>query len=432
MMRVLVIGGGIGGLCLAQGLRRAGVEVAVYERDRSRTDRLEGFRIHINPAGSRALHACLTPRGWQEFLATAGNPAGGFTFLTEQLEQLVHVDEQLMYGASDDPAERQYPVDRTTLRHLLLDGLDDTVRFDRTFERYAVDPDGRVTAHFADGSTATGDVLVGADGAGSRARVQYLPGNDRVGTGAFAVGHKLPLTAQTREWLPPRLATGMNLILAPVPYFLFTAVFERGGPGDYVLCAFVCRDDLRPPGARDLDGAGLQAAVGDLIRGWHPDLRRLVAESDQHSVALVPLTSSVPPPVSASSCVTLLGDAAHTMPPVGGLGGNTALRDAYLLCRQLIATDRGRLALPAAIADYETRMRRYSAAAVRATLKTQQQGLAHGRLAMAAARAWFRGCAAVPALRRLTFGTTWAAHARRLPWEGTDLDPAGDPTTPSG
>lgn len=39
---VIVVGAGIGGLCLAQGLRRAGVSVAVYERNRSRTDRLEG------------------------------------------------------------------------------------------------------------------------------------------------------------------------------------------------------------------------------------------------------------------------------------------------------------------------------------------------------------------------------------------------------
>ncbi|MGH3834528.1 MAG: FAD-dependent oxidoreductase [Pseudonocardiaceae bacterium] len=45
---VIIVGGGIAGLCLAQGLRQAGVSVAVYERDRSPTDRLDGYRIHIN------------------------------------------------------------------------------------------------------------------------------------------------------------------------------------------------------------------------------------------------------------------------------------------------------------------------------------------------------------------------------------------------
>lgn len=70
-MHVVVVGGGIAGLCLAQGLRRAGVSVAVYERDRSRTDRLDGYRIHINPAGSRALKACLPPPMWDSFVATS-------------------------------------------------------------------------------------------------------------------------------------------------------------------------------------------------------------------------------------------------------------------------------------------------------------------------------------------------------------------------
>ena len=54
-MHVLVIGGGVGGLTLAQGLKKSGVSVAVYERDRSATDRLQGYRVHINPAGSSAL-----------------------------------------------------------------------------------------------------------------------------------------------------------------------------------------------------------------------------------------------------------------------------------------------------------------------------------------------------------------------------------------
>jgi len=58
-LQVLIIGGGIGGLTLAQGLKKSGVSVAVYERDRTTTDRVQGYRVHINPAGSLALHECL-------------------------------------------------------------------------------------------------------------------------------------------------------------------------------------------------------------------------------------------------------------------------------------------------------------------------------------------------------------------------------------
>lgn len=69
---VLIIGGGIGGLCLAQGLKKAGIRATVFERDPSPASRLQGYRIHINPEGSRALQACLPPRLFDVFLATAG------------------------------------------------------------------------------------------------------------------------------------------------------------------------------------------------------------------------------------------------------------------------------------------------------------------------------------------------------------------------
>jgi 2-polyprenyl-6-methoxyphenol hydroxylase-like FAD-dependent oxidoreductase len=69
---VVIAGGGLGGLCLAQGLKKAGVSVAVYERDRTRTDRLQGYRIHIDPNGSRALYECLPANLFEAFDSTGG------------------------------------------------------------------------------------------------------------------------------------------------------------------------------------------------------------------------------------------------------------------------------------------------------------------------------------------------------------------------
>jgi 2-polyprenyl-6-methoxyphenol hydroxylase-like FAD-dependent oxidoreductase len=59
---VIIIGAGTGGLCLAQGLKRAGISVAVYERDRTRADGLQGYRVGIDADGKRALRANLPPR----------------------------------------------------------------------------------------------------------------------------------------------------------------------------------------------------------------------------------------------------------------------------------------------------------------------------------------------------------------------------------
>src|SRR5579863_5154982 len=91
-LHVIVIGGGIGGLTLAQGLKKSGVNVAVYERDRTRADRVQGYRVHINPAGSVALHECLPPDLFDAFIRTCGKRSGGIRFLTEQMSVLLSLD----------------------------------------------------------------------------------------------------------------------------------------------------------------------------------------------------------------------------------------------------------------------------------------------------------------------------------------------------
>jgi 2-polyprenyl-6-methoxyphenol hydroxylase-like FAD-dependent oxidoreductase len=53
-VHVLIIGGGTGGMCLAHGLKRAGISVSVYERDRTRSDGLHGYRVGIDPTGNQA------------------------------------------------------------------------------------------------------------------------------------------------------------------------------------------------------------------------------------------------------------------------------------------------------------------------------------------------------------------------------------------
>ncbi len=445
-LRVIVVGGGIGGLCLAHGLRRAGVSVQVYERDRSPGARPEGYRIHVNPAGARSLRACLPDDLWQAFLATSG-PGGDFGFLTEGLEELLVVEEAIMYpGGVSDPGENHYAVDRRTLRRLLLTGLDDVVAFDAEFVRYEHSADGRVVAVFADGRTAAGDLLIGADGASSRVCRQYLPHAKPVDVGVGGFGHKLYLTEDTRRWVPERLQLGMNSIMANAPMFLFTSVYDppahaaaalqavtgdapEGIDAPYVLCALVADQSVLPDAVATLDDEGLRHAVDQMVSSWHPTLRRVLAESDPAARGGLEFTASPEIAPWTPTRITVLGDAIHTMPPVGGLGANTALRDARLLCQQLSLVACGDRGLLDAVGTYETEMRDYGYAAVRAALALEDRSLATGALASLLARSWFRLCQALPALRRRTFGG-WDTAAAPRSWEHTPTPGQAEPAQP--
>jgi 2-polyprenyl-6-methoxyphenol hydroxylase-like FAD-dependent oxidoreductase len=429
--RVGIIGGGTGGLCLAQALREAGVSVAVYERTGVRTDRLQGYRVHINPKGARALRECLPPAQWQTFVETCGSPGGAFGFVTEQLKELLTVEDDVTSGPGRDPSRSHHSVSRITLHQVLSAGLSDILHLDKEFERYEQVGDGTITCHFADGTTATADVLVGADGANSRVCRQYLPEARRIDTGIRAIAGKLPLTDEVRRWLPRRMQDGPNNVLPPsgcgmfmAPHdlsdsLLSTAATGIGGndesarPGlhfdnttSYLMWAYAAGQDRYPSDSAELstmDGAALRDLAGRQIAGWHPDLRRMVADTPGETVTLLPIRTSVPVTQWDTTNITVLGDAIHSMTPFRGIGANTALRDAQLLARNLIDAAQGRRELLAAIHDYETRMIDHGFAAVRLSLRTARQTISNNRLGRSVFKAALRVFAVVPPLKRRVF-----------------------------
>jgi salicylate hydroxylase len=218
-LHVLIIGGGVGGLALAQGLRREGVSVAVYERDRSLASRLQGYRVHISPGGSRALHACLPPHLFEAFDRTCGKPGRAFRFMTEQMKPLLTLDTSMVTNDSEIAKHRS--VSRITLRQVLLAGLED-VHLGKAFTRYE-ERGGRVVAHFEDGTSAEGDILVAADGSGSRVRRQFMPDAPLIDTGVTAIGGKVFLD-EMRERIAPELRDGMCLVVGRDGVSLFVAL----------------------------------------------------------------------------------------------------------------------------------------------------------------------------------------------------------------
>ena len=106
------------------------------------------------------------------------------------------------------------------------------------------------------------------------------------------------------------------------------------------------------------------------------------------------------------------------MPPTGGLGANTALRDARLLGSHLKTVASGRSRLPQAISAYQAQMRPYASTAVRASLTTLHQGLITHPVALAGMRTWLRLSGAFTPMRRAGFRTNWSRHSQLQPWEG--------------
>jgi salicylate hydroxylase len=415
-LKVVVIGGGIGGLTLAQGLLRAGIDVEVFERDRTRTDRMQGYRVHINATGSRALHACLPPPLFDAFVASAAapNPRGGIGMYSHRLREL------LWFGGTGDApldtVDSGKSVSRISLRHVLLAGLDDATHFDKTFIHYLVNPDTTVTAHFADGSSASGDILVGADGGNSRVRQQYLPHAPRLDTGVTGIQGKVWLTDARRGRLPARLPDGPAMIFGPGGYGMFLAMHEfppipadlaeivgaeAANQRDYVMWGLLARRAKFPTDLEQLDEAELLTLASDRIARWHAGVRDLVAASDLATMLLTPIRTSTEADPWPATTVTLLGDAIHSMPPTGGIGANTALRDAQLLTDNLARAAAGDTPILEAIADYEDQMRQYGFAAVQASMANlRRQQRTENPLALTGMKLALRALNATPALKR--------------------------------
>jgi 2-polyprenyl-6-methoxyphenol hydroxylase-like FAD-dependent oxidoreductase len=208
-LKVLVIGAGTGGLCLAQGLKKDGVAVQVFERDRTPTSRLQGYRLSISEIGSRALRDCLPAAVFEKLTENAAQPSKAVTFFDHRLNRLLAINLP-HHDRRDIEAER--PVNRKTLRQILLEGLDDIVQFDKEFVAFDPASGGAAEAHFADGSTAVGDVIVGADGASSHVRSLLLPEAKREDLGIVGIAGRLALTDQVRTLVPAAILRGPTLI----------------------------------------------------------------------------------------------------------------------------------------------------------------------------------------------------------------------------
>jgi 2-polyprenyl-6-methoxyphenol hydroxylase-like FAD-dependent oxidoreductase len=406
-LQVMIIGAGTGGLCLAHGLLAAGIEVQVFERDRTPVDRLQGYRLTISATGNRALQSCLPKANFERFVAASAKPNTAVNFLDHRLHRLLSIP---IPPADPAAPESVRPVSRITLRQILLDGLAGIVSFDKSFVSFEDAPGGRITAHFADGSKASGDVLIGADGAGSRVRGQLLPQAQRIDTEIVAVSGRFVLDEAARRETPPVVFQGPTLFMGPPGRFMFASAVEYP-PGktsaydrdEYVMWGFSARRTrLNLPGPiESLPNETARKLVLAQMTDWHPSLRRLVERADTPGMSCFTVKSARAVEPWATRTVTLLGDALHNMTPFRGMGANTALRDAAALRQALTAVSRGEQELIPALAAYERDMIDYGFEAVRSSLANMRRLHAESTLSRFATKTMFRVANVLPPLQRI-------------------------------
>jgi 2-polyprenyl-6-methoxyphenol hydroxylase-like FAD-dependent oxidoreductase len=416
-MRVLIIGAGLGGLTLLHGLRAAGIDARVFERSPRDGMQPSSYGIHLNADGLAALHECLPDENWA-MIDAAGVPSPNvIRFRDPQRGILSTVDRRFPRDAAD-PVTKRRAISRGRLRDALLHGSDRVVdgeplvHWDSKFVGYDRSDD-TLLVRFDDGSTAEGDLLVGADGSNSHVRQQRLPELKRHDLDILNIAGRIPLSEKMKAALPADMIDGsINNVVPAGSGWMFLSTWDTGDPDasevsdgahQYVVWAWAGARRSYPDDVDAYDGHALQRLIDDRTAAWDPSLRTMIAMTDPGTISTVPLRSMSTLPTWTPSNITLLGDAIHNMTPMAGIGANTALRDANEL-RRAIVDDRGTVSDKVGV--YETAMRDYANEALALSTRNARNAALASRVNRLVFRVLLRVGERVPALKERMFGPT--------------------------
>ena len=319
---VTIIGAGLGGLTLARVLHVHGIPATVYEAEPSAEARTQGGQIDIHENnGQLALEAAGLTDAFRAIIHAGGEA-------TRMLDQ----HGTVLFEEPDEGTGGRPEVLRGDLRRMLIESLPaGTIRWGRKLASVAALGNGRHELTFADGSTVTTELLVGADGAWSKvrpllsdARPEYV-GTVFIETYLHDVDERHAATAE---------AVGGGAMYALTPGKGIVAHREAGN----ILHTYV---ELNRPAewVADIDftsAAAATARVAAEFDGWAPELTALITDGETAPVRR--MINALPDAHRWDRVpgVTLLGDAAHLMPP-SGEGANLAMFDGAELGKAIAA-----------------------------------------------------------------------------------------------
>ena len=326
-MRVLVAGGGIGGLSAVIALRSAGIDAVAFEQRPDVSKTMVGGGFHLWPNSVRVLNQL----GLAERATASGAEIRETQFHSFRGWQLASwpVDEVAReFGGSN------IGIARSDLQRLLFEAAEDLVVPGAQLTGYN-ENEAEVVARFEDGREERGDVLVGADGSRSTVRRLLLGGD-----GPDYAGYvQWQTVVEDPEGVMP---DGVERItFGPGSRAVMHAV---GHQRTFWACVLYCpeSDAGSPPGRKQR----LLDAFGD----WPAPIAAAIERTPEEQITGLPIYERPPGKKWGAGRVTLLGDAAHAMTTNTSQGGNMAIEDGMALARQLTA---GAEDPQAALREYE-------------------------------------------------------------------------------
>ncbi|MFD7685669.1 NAD(P)H-dependent oxidoreductase [Streptomyces sp. NPDC059781] len=341
---VFIAGGGVGGLAAAAGLAARGFDVTVIER--AATLREGGSGLMIQPNGLRAADALGAGVG-------ARVRATGHATAPDEVRVLMDARGTVLAEEPVGAAGGPMPVLRSALHRALLDEAvtaGAALRMATTVEDYT-GHDDHVTVRFSDGTAATCQALIGADGIHSAVRRRMLGDGPPVYRGYTSVRGRTrgSVLGQRGHVVNGR---GIQLFVAPV-----------GDDTLYWTAKITAPEGEWPAKGPEEARRALLAA----LEGWYPPVVDLVRAADPGDVVVTDIHDREPAARWTDHRVALLGDAAHPMVPALGQGANMALEDAAVLADRLSACAH----IPTALAAYARERMDRTAAVV---LSSRRQG----------------------------------------------------------
>ncbi|KAI1171618.1 hypothetical protein F4777DRAFT_45972 [Nemania sp. FL0916] len=392
---ILISGAGIASLLLGKALLRASIPFRIFEKDTSIIFRAQGYRLRLSTEGLDAIEAVLGPEGWPEFWEACGKTGGaGFAALDaitgEKQDDGIVAPPKPSSGPA--PAEqglrealvsrggKVVGISRGDMRKIFLSGCEEFIEWGHQVTGYESTASG-VRAIFADGSKSVeGEMLVGGEGLYSRVAEQLSGGKLKVyDTGARGIHGQAPTTAF--KGLGEGVWRIADATRPDGKVFIITNV--RAGDMDDPNVQFGWTMGAQPGVIQapnddyTITGAAAANIAKAITKDWHPRLKPLIDQMNESEAAFWKITCSNPtgvPEWENDPRVTVIGDAAHSMTPAGGIGANTAVRDSALLGKLLAEAGGFSDGVTAA---YEKEMRVYASQAVRTSygLATSQFGV---------------------------------------------------------